>query len=196
MTKLYDYLIKIIVIGESTVGKSCLVERMMDDRWNPNMITTIGIDFKVKTILIDNKLIKIQIWDTAGQERFYSITKAYYRGIFGSMVVYDVTNQKSFESITKWINNLKENADCNVFTCIIGTKNDLLDKKVVPDSEAYALASKMNVPLYFTSAKTNENVTETLHHMVNQVYTVVAKNTQSNKPIDLIEPNSIDKNCC
>ncbi len=98
----YDFLIKLLLIGDSGVGKSCLLLRFCDDAWTPSFITTIGIDFKIRTIELDGKRIKLQIWDTAGQERFRTITTAYYRGAMGILLVFDVTDQKSFENVRTW----------------------------------------------------------------------------------------------
>lgn len=104
----YDYLFKILLIGDSGVGKTCILCRFSDDSFNPSFISTIGIDFKMKTIELNGKKIKLQIWDTAGQERFYTITSTYYRGAMGIMLVYDMTDGKSFDSIGKWLRNIDE----------------------------------------------------------------------------------------
>ena len=98
----YDYLIKLLLIGDSGVGKSCLLLRFSDDAFNTSFITTIGIDFKIRTVEIDNKRCKLQIWDTAGQERFRNITSAYYRGAMGILLVYDITDEQSFANIRNW----------------------------------------------------------------------------------------------
>ena len=98
----YDYLIKLLLIGDSGVGKSCLLLRFSDDAFNTSFITTIGIDFKIRTVEIDNKRCKLQIWDTAGQERFRTITTAYYRGAMGILLVYDITDEQSFANIRNW----------------------------------------------------------------------------------------------
>ncbi|XP_042185044.1 ras-related protein Rab-8A isoform X2 [Oncorhynchus tshawytscha] len=108
MAKTYDYLFKLLLIGDSGVGKTCVLFRFSEDAFNSTFISTIGIDFKIRTIELDNKKIKLQIWDTAGQERFRTITTAYYRGAMGIMLVYDITNEKSFENIKNWIRNIEE----------------------------------------------------------------------------------------
>ena len=99
--KNYDHLFKLLLIGDSGVGKTCILFRFSDDQFNTSFISTIGIDFKIKTVDIDGKRVKLQIWDTAGQERFHTITTSYYRGANGIMMVYDITNPKSFDNITK-----------------------------------------------------------------------------------------------
>ncbi|KAK5979459.1 hypothetical protein GCK32_002629, partial [Trichostrongylus colubriformis] len=110
MAKTYDYLFKLLLIGDSGVGKTCVLFRFSDDSFNNSFISTIGIDFKIRTIDLDGKKIKLQIWDTAGQERFRTITTAYYRGAMGIMLVYDITNEKSFDNIKNWIRNIEEHA--------------------------------------------------------------------------------------
>uniref|UniRef100_A0AAZ3P685 Ras-related protein Rab-13 n=1 Tax=Oncorhynchus tshawytscha TaxID=74940 RepID=A0AAZ3P685_ONCTS len=106
--KTYDLLFKLLLIGDSGVGKTCVLFRFSDDAFNTTFISTIGIDFKIKTVELQGKKIKLQIWDTAGQERFHTITTSYYRGAMGIMLVYDITNAKSFENISKWLRNIDE----------------------------------------------------------------------------------------
>merc|ERR1711907_636935 len=118
----YDLLIKLLLIGDSGVGKSCLLCRYSDDVFNASFITTIGIDFKIRTIELDGKRIKLQIWDTAGQERFRTITTAYYRGAMGILLVYDVTDETSFNNIRQWVKNIEANAQDNVNKILIGNK--------------------------------------------------------------------------
>ncbi|XP_072917228.1 ras-related protein Rab-13 isoform X3 [Hemitrygon akajei] len=108
MAKAYDYLFKLLLIGDSGVGKTCLIIRFADDNFNNTYISTIGIDFKIKTIDVGGKKIKLQVWDTAGQERFKTITTAYYRGAMGIILVYDITDEKSFENIQNWMKSIKE----------------------------------------------------------------------------------------
>eukprot|EP00124_Ichthyophonus_hoferi_P002977 Ihof_evm1s231 gene=Ihof_evmTU1s231 len=121
----YDYLIKLLLIGDSGVGKSCLLMRFCEDTFTPSFITTIGIDFKVRTVTLDGKKIKLQIWDTAGQERFRTITTAYYRGAMGILLVYDVTNRQSFENTRTWLKNIEQHAVEDVNKAIIGNKADM-----------------------------------------------------------------------
>ena len=112
--KNYDHLFKLLLIGDSGVGKTCILFRFSDDAFNTTFISTIGIDFKIKTIDINGKRVKLQIWDTAGQERFHTITTSYYRGANGIMLVYDITNPKSFDNITKWLKNITDFASDDV----------------------------------------------------------------------------------
>ncbi|XP_038167074.1 ras-related protein Rab-13 isoform X2 [Arvicola amphibius] len=108
MAKAYDHLFKLLLIGDSGVGKTCLIIRFAEDNFNSTYISTIGIDFKIRTVEIEGKRIKLQVWDTAGQERFKTITTAYYRGAMGIILVYDITDEKSFENIQNWMKSIKE----------------------------------------------------------------------------------------
>jgi len=156
----YDYLIKLLLIGDSGVGKSCLLLRFSDDSFTPSFITTIGIDFKIRTIDLDGKRIKLQIWDTAGQERFRTITTAYYRGAMGILLVYDVTDEKSFGNIRNWIRNIEQHATESVNKILIGNKCDVADKKVIDYERGKALAEEYGIKFLETSAKNSINVEE------------------------------------
>ncbi|XP_057315156.1 ras-related protein Rab-8A-like [Hydractinia symbiolongicarpus] len=160
MAKTYDYLFKLLLIGDSGVGKTCVLFRFSEDAFNSTFISTIGIDFKIRTIDLDGKKIKLQIWDTAGQERFRTITTAYYRGAMGIMLVYDITNEKSFDNIRNWIRNIEEHAAADVEKMILGNKCDMNDKRQVSTERGQALAVEYNVKFMETSAKTSINVEE------------------------------------
>ncbi|KAL4341396.1 hypothetical protein GQ457_08G001050 [Hibiscus cannabinus] len=146
----YDYLIKLLLIGDSGVGKSCLLLRFSDGSFTTSFITTIGIDFKIRTVELDGKRIKLQIWDTAGQERFRTITTAYYRGAMGILLVYDVTDESSFNTCIDNVNKI-----------LVGNKADMDESKgAVPTSKGQALADEYGIKFFETSAKTNLNVEE------------------------------------
>merc|ERR1712066_22512 len=157
-SRAYDYLLKLLLIGDSGVGKTCLLFRFAEDSFNPAFISTIGIDFKIRTIEVDGKRLKLQIWDTAGQERFRTITTAYYRGAAGIMLVYDVTSERSFDSISNWIRNIEENAAEGVEKLLIGNKSDLVDKRVISTERGKTLAMQYDIPFFETSAQNGENV--------------------------------------
>ncbi|KAH6571010.1 hypothetical protein BSLG_007215 [Batrachochytrium salamandrivorans] len=142
------------------VGKSCLLLRFSDDSFTPSFITTIGIDFKIRTIELDGKRIKLQIWDTAGQERFRTITTAYYRGAMGILLTYDVTDERSFNNIRNWIRNIEQHASEGVNKILIGNKCDILEKKVISKEQGQALADEHGVKFLETSAKSNIGVEE------------------------------------
>ena len=154
----YDMQIKLLMIGDSGVGKSCLLLRYANDSFSPTFITTIGIDFKIKNVDIDGTRIKLQIWDTAGQERFRTITTSYFRGAQGILLVYDVTDRRSFESIRNWISQIQQHADVHVNKILVGNKCDMLDEKVVSTEEAAKLAKEFGIEFWECSAKNDINV--------------------------------------
>uniref|UniRef100_A0AAQ4PKL7 small monomeric GTPase n=1 Tax=Gasterosteus aculeatus aculeatus TaxID=481459 RepID=A0AAQ4PKL7_GASAC len=160
MAKTYDYLFKLLLIGDSGVGKTCLLFRFSEDSFNTTFISTIGIDFKIRTIELDGKRVKLQIWDTAGQERFRTITTAYYRGAMGIMLVYDISNEKSFENIKNWIRNIEEHASSDVEKMILGNKCDMSDRRQVSKDRGEKLAIDYGVKFLETSAKSSLNVEE------------------------------------
>jgi len=156
--KSYDLLFKLLLIGDSGVGKTCILFRFSDYAFNTTFISTIGIDFKIKTIELRGKKIKLQIWDTAGQERFHTITTSYYRGAMGIMLVYDITNSKSFDNIAKWLRNIQEHANEDVEKMILGNKCDMEDKRVIPKERGESIAKENGIRFLETSAKTNVNI--------------------------------------
>ena len=164
----YDYLFKILIIGESGVAKTCLLLRFTEDSFTTTFLTTIGIDFKIKIINLENKLIKLQIWDTAGQERFRTITKTYYKGAHGIILTYDVTDQDSFKNIRNWIKQIEANAQGNVKRVLVGNKCDKPDR-VVTEEEGKKLADDYSMSFFETSAKTNKNVTEVFYHLTKEI---------------------------
>jgi len=175
----YDYLIKLLLIGDSGVGKSCLLLRFSDDSFTPSFITTIGIDFKIRTIDLEGKRIKLQIWDTAGQERFRTITTAYYRGAMGILLVYDVTDEKSFNNIRNWIRNIEQHATESVNKILIGNKCDMVEKKVVDSARGKALADEYGIKFLETSAKNSINVEEAFITLAKDIKKRLIDNTEA-----------------
>ncbi|KAJ1834825.1 GTP-binding protein [Coemansia sp. RSA 2706] len=165
----YDYLMKLLLIGDSGVGKSCLLLRFSDDQFTPSFITTIGIDFKIRTIELDGKRIKLQIWDTAGQERFRTITTAYYRGAMGILLVYDVTDERSFNNIENWYMNVEQHASEGVNKILIGNKCDIEERRAVSKIMGQELADKFNIQFKETSAKSNINVEEAFLELASDI---------------------------
>lgn len=159
-TKSYDYLFKLLLIGDSGVGKTSILFKFSEDTFSPAFISTIGIDFKIRTIEVDGKKIKLQVWDTAGQERFRTITTAYYRGAMGIMLVYDVSNLKSFENISNWIRNIEIHATQDVELMILGNKCDISDKRQVSKERGEQLALQHSIKFFETSAKAAINIEE------------------------------------
>mmetsp|Transcript_24290 Transcript_24290/g.26984 ORF Transcript_24290/g.26984 Transcript_24290/m.26984 type:complete len:201 (+) Transcript_24290:25-627(+) len=155
----YDFLFKILLIGDSAVGKSSLLLRFADQAFNTSFISTIGVDFKIRTVDMEGKKVKLQIWDTAGQEKFRTITSSYYRGAHGIIVVYDVTNENSFEHVESWLEEIEKYCSGSVQKLLVGNKSDL--PKAVPTATAEGFANERDVLFMETSAKNNTNVDET-----------------------------------
>ncbi|CAD8102379.1 unnamed protein product [Paramecium primaurelia] len=159
MIKEYDYLFKLVIIGNSGVGKSSLLLRFADDQFSESYLTTIGVDFRFRTLPIDNKNVKLQIWDTAGQERFRTITSAYYKGADGIVMVYDVTQGQSFDDIDKfWLHEVESYGEKNVQLLVIGNKNDLDEQKQVDSAKAQEYCKSHNMLFMECSAKTADHV--------------------------------------
>jgi len=165
----YDYLFKLLLIGDSGVGKSCLLLRFADDTYTESYISTIGVDFKIRTIELNGKTIKLQIWDTAGQERFRTITSSYYRGAHGIIVVYDVTDQVSFNNVKQWLQEIDRYACENVNKLLVGNKSDLVTKKVVDLNTAKEFADGLGIPFLETSAKNATNVEQAFILMATEI---------------------------
>lgn len=184
MAKTYDYLFKLLLIGDSGVGKTCVLFRFSEDAFNATFISTIGIDFKIRTIELDGKKIKLQIWDTAGQERFRTITTAYYRGAMGIMLVYDITNEKSFENIKNWIRNIEEHASADVEKMILGNKCDMTDRRQVSRERGEELAIEYGIKFMETSAKASINVEESFFTLARDIKAKMEKKIEWQKPPD------------
>lgn len=173
----YDYLFKLLLIGDSGVGKSCLLLRFADDTYTESYISTIGVDFKIRTFELEGKTVKLQIWDTAGQERFRTITSSYYRGAHGIIIVYDVTDQDSFNNVKQWLQEIDRYAVEGVNRLLVGNKSDMVDKKVVEYSVAKEFADSLNIPFLETSAKDSTNVEQAFLTMSRQIKERMGNNT-------------------
>lgn len=188
----YDYLFKLLLIGDSGVGKSCLLLRFADDTYTESYISTIGVDFKIRTIELDGKTVKLQIWDTAGQERFRTITSSYYRGAHGIIIVYDVTDQESFNNIKQWLQEIERYASEHVSRLLVGNKSDLTTKKVVDYTVAKEYADQLRIPFLETSAKNATNVEQAFVTMAAEIKARVgpaaAPNAPSNITINASKP--------
>ncbi|PHJ20716.1 rab1 protein [Cystoisospora suis] len=163
----YDHLFKLVLIGDSGVGKSCLLLRFSDDAFTESYITTIGVDFRFRTINVDNDVVKLQIWDTAGQERFRTITSAYYRGADGIVLVYDVTDRESFSHVDEWLAEVNRYANESTCKILVGNKCEKNDDRQVATEEGQRKAEELGISFIETSAKNAINVEE--------AFTVVAK---------------------
>ena len=164
-----DYLFKYLVIGNSGVGKSALLIRFTDDTFSDTYVTTIGVDFKIKTIEIDSKSCKLQIWDTAGQERFRNIISSYYRGAQGIMLVYDITDLESFQNLNSWLIEIEKNASKNVYKILVANKCDMEGERKVSAEQGKDFASQYGMKFFETSAKESTNVSEAFIEMTKEV---------------------------
>jgi Ras-related protein Rab-2A len=154
----YDYLFKFLMLGDSGVGKSCLLINFIDKRFRPDHQINIGVEFGSVNVAAGSKTVKLQIWDTAGQEIFRSIIKSYYKNAAAVILVYDVTDRKSFTSLESWLGEIRQNANSKITIVLVGNKIDLEDARVVPKYEAQAFADSNELRYIETSAKTSENV--------------------------------------
>mmetsp|Transcript_26989 Transcript_26989/g.26618 ORF Transcript_26989/g.26618 Transcript_26989/m.26618 type:complete len:220 (+) Transcript_26989:24-683(+) len=172
----YDYLFKIVLIGDSGVGKSNLLSRFTKNEFNLESKTTIGVEFAQKSIIIDGKTIKAQIWDTAGQERYRAITSAYYRGAVGALLVYDVCKPTSFENVERWLKELKDHADSQTVVMLVGNKTDLKHLRAVRTEEGAGYSQKHNLAFIETSAMDATNVSLAFERILNEIYQLTIRN--------------------
>jgi Ras-related protein Rab-8A len=159
--RLQELRIKLLIIGDSGGGKSAILQRFTQNEFVTSHITTIGIDFQTKSMIIDGSAVKLMCFDTAGQCRFRTITEAYYRGADGVIMVYDVTRKESFDNISYWVRNLEQHSSNNIPKVLVGNKTDQTFEKIVTTSDGQALATTHDMPFFETSAKTGENVDAT-----------------------------------
>lgn len=189
-----DVQLKILVIGDTSVGKTSLLLRYTDDKFSPSFVSTIGIDFKVKLLELDGQKVRMQIWDTAGQERFRTITTSYFRGAHGILLAFDTTDKRTFANVTNWLTSITEHADGDVALLLIGTKADMTDKQAVSSKEAEQLAAQHNIKYLPTSAKLNSNVKESFESLARAALLKVnASSAVSRKPSETIQPGKEDK---
>ncbi|XP_028158127.1 ras-related protein Rab-2A [Ostrinia furnacalis] len=166
----YAYLFKYIIIGDTGVGKSCLLLQFTDKRFQPVHDLTIGVEFGARMITIDGKQIKLQIWDTAGQEAFRSITRSYYRGAAGALLVYDITRRDTFNHLTTWLEDARQHSNSNMVIMLIGNKSDLESRREVKKEEGEAFAREHGLVFMETSAKTAANVEEAFINTAKEIY--------------------------
>ncbi|XP_048343074.1 ras-related protein Rab-15 isoform X1 [Sphaerodactylus townsendi] len=169
MAKQYDVLFRLLLIGDSGVGKTCLLCRFTDNEFHPSHISTIGVDFKMKTIDVDGIKVRIQIWDTAGQERYQTITKQYYRRAQGIFLVYDISSERSYQHIMKWASDVDEYAPDGVQKILIGNKADEEEKRQVGREQGLQLAKEYGMDFYETSACTSLNIKESFTRLTELV---------------------------
>lgn len=170
-----DYVFKVVLIGDSAVGKSQLLARFARNEFSVDSKATIGVEFQTKTLVIDHKTVKAQIWDTAGQERYRAVTSAYYRGAVGAMLVYDMTKRQSFDHIARWLEELRGHADKNIVIMLIGNKCDLASLRAVPVEDAKEFAERENLFFMETSALDSTNVETAFLTILTEIYRIVSK---------------------
>jgi len=175
MNSEYDFLFKLLLIGNSAVGKSSLLLRFSDNIFNESFLPTIGVDFKIRTFDLNNKTVKLQIWDTAGQERFKTITSSYYKGAHGIIMVYDITDKQSFRDIDNWLAEVEKHASENVNKLLVGNKCDLEQNRQVSFEEGKAYAEQLGIKFIETSAKNSVNVDNAFFTMANEIKARVQK---------------------
>jgi len=186
----YDYLFKIIVIGDSQVGKSSVILRFSDNSFNESYLSTIGVDFKIRTVSVNGRTIKLQLWDTAGQERFRTITSSYYRGAHIIAIVFAVTDQNSFKNINYWINECQNYASENVKKLLIGNKCDLVSNREVTYEDAKNFANEHGITYKEVSAKSGTDVAEAFETIVGELLQRFSANIESTPNTTTATPNT------
>ncbi|KAH9635117.1 hypothetical protein HF086_000838 [Spodoptera exigua] len=187
----YDYLFKVVLIGDSGVGKSSLLSRFTRNEFNLESKSTIGVEFATRSIEVDGKTIKAQIWDTAGQERYRAITSAYYRGAVGALLVYDIAKHLSYENVERWLRELRDHADQNILIMLVGNKSDLRHLRSIPTEEAKAFAERNGLSFIETSALDSTNVEPAFQNILTEcpVYVVGAGKRDAAEDINAIITN-------
>ena len=199
-----EYKFKIIIVGDTGVGKTNLVKRFVHNTFSSNTQATVGVEFFSNNYFINEKLFKIEIWDTAGQERYKSITASYYKGAAGAILVYDVTSLSTFNNIERWLKEIKESASKDIKILMVGNKTDLEDKIVISNEISKNKAADLNIPVIETSALNASNVKEAFHLMIKEIYKIaiakINENSVVNKNEYKISDQAIDlnakKKCC
>ncbi|WFD33746.1 DNA helicase [Malassezia cuniculi] len=184
----YDYLFKVVLIGDSGTGKSNLLSRFTRNEFSLESRSTIGVEFATRSINVDNKTVKAQIWDTAGQERYRAITSAYYRGAVGALLVYDIAKHSTYVNVSRWLKELRDHADSNIVVMLVGNKSDLRHLRAVPTEEAKAFATENNLSFIETSALDASNVEQAFQNILTDIYRIVSNKALQSSD-DVIKPS-------
>jgi len=187
----YDYLFKVVLIGDSGVGKSNLLSRFTRNEFNLESKSTIGVEFATRSINVDGKTVKAQIWDTAGQERYRAITSAYYRGAVGALLVYDIAKHATYVNVTRWLKELRDHADSNIVIMLVGNKSDLKHLRAVPTEEAKAFSTENGLSFIETSALDASNVESAFQTILSDIYRIVSSKSLA-QDADPIKPPTGD----
>ncbi|KZV89036.1 ras-domain-containing protein [Exidia glandulosa HHB12029] len=170
----HDYLFKVVIIGDSGVGKTNLLSRFTRNEFSIDSKSTIGVDFATKFINISDKTVKAQLWDTAGQDRYRAITAAYYRGAVGALLVYDITRRGTYDNLLRWLKELRDFADTNAVIMLVGNKSDLKHIRAISTEEATAFSAEHGLSFLETSALDSSNVDEAFNTVVNDIFKIVS----------------------
>ena len=165
-----DYKLKVVIIGDSGVGKTNLIKRFVSDTFSENSKATVGVEFLSKTYKINDHIFKIELWDTAGQERYKSITSVYYKGSKGALLVYDITSQITFDNIGKWITEIRDKTSKDITLMMVGNKMDLNQYREVSNEQALNKAKTLGIPIMETSALDSTNVKEAFYDLLKEMY--------------------------
>lgn len=184
----YDYLFKVVLIGDSGTGKSNLLARFTRNEFSLESRSTIGVEFATRSISVDGKTVKAQIWDTAGQERYRAITSAYYRGAVGALLVYDIAKHSTYVNVSRWLKELRDHADSNIVVMLVGNKSDLRHLRAVPTDEAKAFAAENNLSFIETSALDASNVEQAFQNILTEIYRIVSNKALQSSD-DVIKPS-------
>ena len=166
----YDMIFKIVLIGDTSVGKTNILSKYLSNEFDPDSKATVGIEFGTRDFKIENNTVKVQIWDTAGQERYRSITNAYYKGAKGSLLVYDITNPKTFENVDKWLSDLKTNAEEKISVVLVGNKTDLESERKISLEQGKEKAELFKLAFIETSALNGNNIEKAFNELISDVY--------------------------
>ena len=181
----YEVMFKVVLIGDMKVGKTNIVSRYIKNEFNKDSISTIGVEFGSKELVIEGHNVKVQIWDTAGQEKYKSITNAYYKGAKGAFVVYDITNKNSFDNADNWLNNLRASADKKCSIILIGNKSDLENKREVSIEQGEEKAKNSEIAFMETSALSGDNIDKAFEMMINEAYKICHSEMLADVNIDI-----------
>ena len=187
---------KVLLLGDSTVGKTCFLLRYTDNTFLDLHMSTIGLDYRLKTMILDNqRIVKVQLWDTAGQDKYRAITRNYYRGAHGIILLYDVTNEKTYDNIKKWIISIKEEISDQICIVLIANKIDNVTERKVTKEKGEKLAETYGIKLFECSAKTGEGINESVFYLVGKIVESDPDFRNKGKNLKVIS-NKKRKKCC
>ena len=192
-----DIVYKVLLLGDSTVGKTCFLMKYTDKTFQDVHMSTIGLDYRLKTMTLKSgKTVKLQIWDTAGQDRFRAITKNYYKGANGIILIYDVTNKQTYDNVSNWISQIQEEVSKDVIIYIAGNKIDMEEERKVKTEEGQKIADEHGFPFVETSAKDGTNINETFENLVEKIDTIFSNMENNNKGKNKLYKGKNKAGCC